>query len=409
MAGPLFSIGLTWRAKQCQSQHRPHRPGQIAIGLLPIGPEDVVKRLVTTCFAVAAAMASSGAVHASAQAGLEGTPSLSGGWVGLPWTLHAALGHRLHTVKSSSEYGTERTDLATTASLKLAFGLASATAVGASYALQSPAVVGERDEAEVWIRHRFLEADRAFVDLAVTLARNTASRSFDAEALLARQIGPVRLMGVARRIGGRSRLGTVDESHAGEGAVIGFGAVWNPLPRHVPLALAVDFLEPLGDAKYRDESWNGAIHFGIPHTGLILSLQATTNASHTLQGSAVDLRHNRYGLEVTSAIPTGLFLGLHPSRQEARAAVVPASGETDAVVEIQRYAYGPGRVVVRAGSVVEWVNRDAMVHTATAEDEAWDSGAIQPGASWRARFDRPGVYLYTCGPHPFMKGVIIVQ
>ena len=81
----------------------------------------------------------------------------------------------------------------------------------------------------------------------------------------------------------------------------------------------------------------------------------------------------------------------------------------DAVVEIRRYAYGPGRIVIRAGDVVEWTNQDAVVHTATAQDGAWDSGGIRPGESWRARFDRPGVYLYDCGPHPFMKGTVIVR
>lgn len=344
---------------------------------------------MTKCFALAFAVAAPGAGPASAQITLEGTPSLSGGWIGLPWTLHAALGHRTDTEKVyEGPTDRNRTDLVTSASLKLALGLASSTALGVSYALQSPAVAGEPDEAEAWIRHRLLDADRAFVDLALTLAWNTASASLDAEALMARQIGPVRLMGSARRFS--------DERELGAGSAVGFGAVWHPFPRSVPLALAADVIRPLGDPKYRDETWNGGIQIGIPHTGLALSLQATTSASHTLQGSAFDMREVRYGLEVTSAIPTGYFFGTYPDRGAARAAVVPAPDETpDAVVEIRRYGYGPERVVVRAGSVVEWVNRDLSVHTATAEDDAWGSGAIQPSGSWRVRFDRPAC---TCTP-----------
>lgn len=30
------------------------------------------------------------------------------------------------------------------------------------------------------------------------------------------------------------------------------------------------------------------------------------------------------------------------------------------------------------------------------------------GESWSRRFDRPGSYPYTCGPHPEMKGLVEV-
>ena len=65
--------------------------------------------------------------------------------------------------------------------------------------------------------------------------------------------------------------------------------------------------------------------------------------------------------------------------------------------------------MVRAGSVVEWVNRDAVVHTVNAEDGTFHSGAIEAGQSWRARFDEPGRYPYYCGPHPYMKGIVVVR
>jgi plastocyanin len=74
-----------------------------------------------------------------------------------------------------------------------------------------------------------------------------------------------------------------------------------------------------------------------------------------------------------------------------------------------RYLYAPKRLVIEAGTTVEWTNRDEMVHTVSADDGSWDSGAIRPGESWRATFTEPGVYPFHCGPHPFMKGVVVVR
>ena len=136
----------------------------------------------------------------------------------------------------------------------------------------------------------------------------------------------------------------------------------------------------------------------------------SNTAATTLQGASIGDDRVRFGFEATAPVPLGFFFGGYPARAAARESVVASPDEAaDVVVEIRRYAYGPVRIVVRAGSVVEWVNGDAVVHTATAEDDAWSSGGIQPGASWRARFDEPGIYPYYCGPHPFMKGVVIVR
>ncbi len=49
------------------------------------------------------------------------------------------------------------------------------------------------------------------------------------------------------------------------------------------------------------------------------------------------------------------------------------------------------------------------MHTVTADDGSWDSGDVQPGATWRRTFDRPGTYPYHCTPHPFMQAVVVVE
>jgi len=65
-------------------------------------------------------------------------------------------------------------------------------------------------------------------------------------------------------------------------------------------------------------------------------------------------------------------------------------------------------VVVPAGGVIEWANTGAQAHTVTSSGN-FDSGMIAPGTSWANEFDTPGTYQYTCSPHPWMKGVVVVQ
>lgn len=338
------------------------------------------------------------AVPAAAQEVLDRTPTLSGGWVGIPWTLHVELPHRFHDSRPGDGF-----DLATTTTFTKALGLPWHSLAGVAYAIQSPTVPGEPDEIEAFFRHRLLDADRAFADVALTAGWNTAAGSVDAEALLARRLGPVRLIGAARWFSDARGLG---DSRAAMAA----GAVWHPLPRTAPIALAGDIATPLDRGAGEDVAWSAGVQVGLPHTAMTLSLQAANTAATTLQGRSFATGGTRYGFELTVPVPAGFFLGTYPAREAAMEAVVEdPQGAADAVVEIRRYAYGPLRVVVRAGSVVEWVNRDDVVHTATAEDNAWNSGAIRPGETWRARFDEPGTYPYYCGPHPFMKAVVIVR
>lgn len=356
-------------------------------------------RLPDTALVLATVLTSLGlaATPTPAQDVLDRTPNIDGGWTGIPWTLHVELPHRFHDVDPG-----DGIDLGTTTTFTGALALPWSAVAGLSYALQSPTAPDEPDEVEAFARYRLLNDHDAFGDLALTAAWNTAAASFDAEALLARQLGPVRLLGAARwfsdaRGEGRDR------------AALAAGAVWHPLPRSAPIALAADIATPMDRAAGEDLAWSAGIQVGIPHTAMTLSLQATNTAATTLQGASF-AGGTRYGFEMTMPVPVGFLLGRYPDREAAQQAVQEdTEAAADAVVEIRRYAYGPTRLVVPAGSVVEWVNRDAVVHTATAEDDAWDSGGIPAGASWRARFDRPGIYPYYCGPHPFMKGVVIVE
>jgi plastocyanin len=79
------------------------------------------------------------------------------------------------------------------------------------------------------------------------------------------------------------------------------------------------------------------------------------------------------------------------------------------VVVIQRFAFGPAEVRVRAGERVTWLNCDEDAHTSTADGGQWASPLIQPGQGFTQTFATAGEFPYHCESHPFMTGRVIVE
>lgn len=71
--------------------------------------------------------------------------------------------------------------------------------------------------------------------------------------------------------------------------------------------------------------------------------------------------------------------------------------------------YSVNVLTVAAGTTVTWKNDDAMLHTVTDVDGAFDSGFFGEGESWSMTFDEPGEYEYFCLPHPWMRAKIVVE
>ena len=85
----------------------------------------------------------------------------------------------------------------------------------------------------------------------------------------------------------------------------------------------------------------------------------------------------------------------------------------------------PNKITIRVGDSVEWRNIGAIPHTVTADPrripgstniklpngaQAFDSGWVGRGKSYRYTFSEPGIYRYICLPHERggMLGVVIV-
>lgn len=80
------------------------------------------------------------------------------------------------------------------------------------------------------------------------------------------------------------------------------------------------------------------------------------------------------------------------------------------VVEIRDYKFLPQLLRIQTGDAVRWINREKRTsHSVLFKDAATlESERLFPDESWVRKFDLPGRYPYTCGPHPEMSGQIEV-
>ncbi len=75
-------------------------------------------------------------------------------------------------------------------------------------------------------------------------------------------------------------------------------------------------------------------------------------------------------------------------------------------VTIEKMAFSPAEVEVKIGDTIEWVNKDAFVHTATVKG-GWDV-QLPVKKSSSIVVDKAGTLDYYCRFHPNMKGRITV-
>lgn len=81
-------------------------------------------------------------------------------------------------------------------------------------------------------------------------------------------------------------------------------------------------------------------------------------------------------------------------------------------VVIENFAFGPAAVTVKKGESVEFVQKDSAGHTVTADDgstSGLSSPLLSKGQSYKFTFNTVGMWTYHCGPHPEMKGTVVVM
>lgn len=81
-------------------------------------------------------------------------------------------------------------------------------------------------------------------------------------------------------------------------------------------------------------------------------------------------------------------------------------------VDIEGFAFKPDRVVIAVGDTVKWLNKDAARHSAERSAQpTFNTGLLAQGESKSIQFNQASAaegFDYICGPHPFMKGVVVV-
>ncbi|RCW49158.1 cupredoxin domain-containing protein [Paenibacillus prosopidis] len=79
------------------------------------------------------------------------------------------------------------------------------------------------------------------------------------------------------------------------------------------------------------------------------------------------------------------------------------------VVEIVNFGFSPSELTIKAGDTVKFINKDAVGHSATANDDSFDTGMLEQDKAKEVTFSKDGEFSYYCLPHPGMKGTIVVE
>lgn len=89
-------------------------------------------------------------------------------------------------------------------------------------------------------------------------------------------------------------------------------------------------------------------------------------------------------------------------------ASLPAAA-AEVTVRIDKNAYAPAQVTVRAGDTVTWTNAERRTSHDVIFEDGERSVRLMPDDSYSRTFAAPGRYPYHCEPHPHMKGEVVVE
>jgi len=101
------------------------------------------------------------------------------------------------------------------------------------------------------------------------------------------------------------------------------------------------------------------------------------------------------------------------SAAAAQAQPAQATTATAAVTFVQatidNFSFSPKEITVKAGTTVEWLNKDDTPHTITSDSQVFASPLLDTDRNFQYTFKSPGRFPYHCKIHPMMTGVVVVQ
>jgi plastocyanin len=337
------------------------------------------------------------AAPVGAQSTVDRTPNLDDGWTAPTGVIQFNFLHRFEVSPPPSR------KITSFPNFRLATGLPYGFDVHVDYATNSTVFTGIPNEYQLALRRSlFHQARGAPLDLTLTGAYAFAPQSVDGELSLARRFagGRVRLLGALR---GMTSGYDVQESLWGAGA----GAVIR-ITSWLSLAGDVFDLANAPDSAGFATAWGAGAQIRIPYTPHSLSIQVTNTQGGSIEAVSRGVSGaHMLGFEFTIPFTLSRYFGHRAAPPPVAADTTTAAGAT--LVHVAHLAFGVKELHVRAGTRVRWVNDDPVQHTVTADGGSFESGLIEPGASFERVFDRPGNYPYHCTPHPFMTAQVIVE
>jgi amicyanin len=77
-------------------------------------------------------------------------------------------------------------------------------------------------------------------------------------------------------------------------------------------------------------------------------------------------------------------------------------------VDIVNFKFSPQQETIKAGTAVDWTNRDGVAHDIYFAAGNVHSRVLNKNDGFSRSFDTPGTYSYICAIHPFMHGTVVV-
>jgi plastocyanin len=87
----------------------------------------------------------------------------------------------------------------------------------------------------------------------------------------------------------------------------------------------------------------------------------------------------------------------------------PQNAGASPVVSIDHNTFISSEITVAPGTIVTWVNNEAMPHTVVDLNKGFRSKTLVKDAKFSFTFTIAGDYSYLCSIHPNMKGKVIVK
>src|SRR5215203_5970545 len=96
-----------------------------------------------------------------------------------------------------------------------------------------------------------------------------------------------------------------------------------------------------------------------------------------------------------------------PATKEPAESSAPAPNSTT-TVDINYDVFNPAQLSIAPGTAVKFENKDTVAHTATADNDVFDTNRLESGESMEVYFEGAGTVTYHDNLHPDMKGNIVV-